>query len=268
MGSRYSILLEKIWNELSPKIQRLKRERYMRDVYSQTWITNRHENYGFSAYDKAICYYIEYNFQSNDLARRSKLLDVAVGTGYPIAEYFVKSGFSVHGIDIAPNLINYCERNYPEINTTIGNVNNMDYPNNMFDLTYCFHSTWYFPSLLNVIKEMLRVTALNGKVIFDIQNRNNKFHTDIALKLQDPFVRRWLKNLKNMILKDGPVIWKRVIQQTPTYPETIYKFLMSHGCDDFFVMAWDEQQQQLVKMTERLPYHEYARLIFIVSALK
>jgi len=76
MGSRYSILLEKIKNELSPKIQRLKRERYMRDVYYQTWITNRHENYGFSAYDKAICNYIESNFQSNDLARKSKLLDV------------------------------------------------------------------------------------------------------------------------------------------------------------------------------------------------
>jgi len=71
----------------------------------------------------------------------------------------------VHVIDIAPTLIDKCKQLNPDIKCKVGDAEDLEYPDNYFHLTYCFHSTWYFPRLNKAIDEMLRVTRSGGKKI-------------------------------------------------------------------------------------------------------
>lgn len=129
------------------------RKTYMREVYSKSWISAREEIYGFLEYDKNLCNYI-----CKHVPEAGKLLEVAIGTGYPFADFFQKAEYSVQGIDISPKLIEKCRQLYPKINCKVGDAEDLDYPDDFFDCVYCFHSTWYFPNLNKAIDEMLRVT--------------------------------------------------------------------------------------------------------------
>lgn len=137
------------------------RKTYMRDVYSKGWITAREEIYGFLEYDKNLCKYICEHVNTN----AGKLLEVAIGTGYPFGDFFQKAGYSVYGIDISPDLIDKCRQLNPNINCKVGDAEDLDYPDDFFDCVYCFHSTWYFPNLNKAIDEMLRVTRPGGGVL-------------------------------------------------------------------------------------------------------
>ena len=81
------------------------RKTYMRDIYSRYWIDAREKIYGFPDYDRNLCEYI-----CNYVSNLGKILEVAVGTGYPFADFLQKEGYAVYGIDIAHNLIEKCQR--------------------------------------------------------------------------------------------------------------------------------------------------------------
>jgi len=144
------------------------RKAYMRDVYCRYWLTAREEIYGFGEYDKSIC-----NLICDSVPKETELLEVAVGTGYPLADFFAKVGYSVHGIDISQDLVKKCRYLNPKIDCVVGDAEHLSWADNCFGCVYCLHSSWYFPNLNQVIDEMLRVTLPGGLVIFDIQNRNN-----------------------------------------------------------------------------------------------
>ncbi|HGM9946280.1 TPA: class I SAM-dependent methyltransferase [Providencia rettgeri] len=44
----------------------------------------------------------------------NKILDIGCGTGKPIAEYFIKKGFSLTGIDGAASMLNHAKQDFPE----------------------------------------------------------------------------------------------------------------------------------------------------------
>jgi Methylase involved in ubiquinone/menaquinone biosynthesis len=151
------------------------RKTYMKDIYSRYWSYAREKEYGFLEYDKNLCNYIIKN-----VSKGGNVLDVGIGTGFPFGDFLQKGGYDVHGIDIAPILIEKCKKLNNKINCKVGDAENLTYPNNFFDCTYSFHSTFYFPNLCKVISEMIRVTNPNGLIIFDIQNKNNnEMHKNI-----------------------------------------------------------------------------------------
>lgn len=202
------------------------RKAFMRDIYSKYWLPAREKEFGFLEYDKNLCKYIDQRIQ-----KKSKVLEVAIGTGYPFGGYFLEKGHEVHGIDIAPILVERCRELYPKINAKVGDAENIDYLNDYFDLTYCFHSTFYFPNLNKAIDEMLRLTHGGGMVVFDIQNRDNK---DIAEIYRNNIytcttwagrTKRFIKNIAKIILRRGTVFWGNVIHEVPTYPEEVLKYL-------------------------------------------
>ena len=142
------------------------RESYMRKIFPQYWSKARRQKYGFTIYDKKLC---ELILQE----RAQNLLEVAIGTGYPIAEHLLKMKKKITGIDIAPQLIQECNMHYPEIKASLGNSSKLVYEEESFDLVYCFHSTWYFTDLLSAIKEMVRVVKTNRIVYFDLMNAHS-----------------------------------------------------------------------------------------------
>lgn len=240
------------------------RKTYMRDIYSKYWIHVREKKYGFLEYDRNLCRYISTNVQNQG----GGLLEVAIGTGYPFADFFQKAGYSVYGIDIAPDLVRKCQNLNPAIICKVGDAETLDFPENQFNCTYCFHSTWYFPDLNKVIDEMLHVTKSGGLVIFDIQNRNNR---DIAngyrkRLLQSKGVRKvlwYLKNIVKLILCRGPIVWEYIVHEVPTYPESIYNHLGKRGVTGYSVMV--RKQDETLEIHRKLgPFEKYPRLIFAI----
>lgn len=137
------------------------RKTYVKDVYSRYWISAREKKYGFMEYDKNLCKYI-----SDLIPPNKQILEVAIGTGYPVADFFQKKGYLVHGIDLSPALIQKCKTINSDIECKVGDAENIEYPDNYFDLSYCFHSTWLFPDLKKALDEMLRVTKQGGGGLF------------------------------------------------------------------------------------------------------
>lgn len=42
------------------------------------------------------------------------VLDIGCGSGEPIAGFFVRSGYRVHGVDSSPAMIAYCKDRFPD----------------------------------------------------------------------------------------------------------------------------------------------------------
>ena len=238
---------------------------YMRDVYSQSWITARENHYGFMEYDKNLCKFIQ-----REVKEGSKLLDVACGTGYPFAAYFQHAGYQVYGTDIAPNLIEKCHRLYPDVVSTVGDAENLEYPDDNFDCAYCFHSSWYFPDLTRVISEMLRVTRPDGLIMFDIQNRHNR-EIESNYRKRKSFMNRLLWYaiiMKQFVLhRMSPSLnWSYIVHEVPTYPEAVYEY--EHSQQDrisrFQIMA-RKTDESLIMMDDYAPFENYGRLVFAIS---
>lgn len=143
------------------------RKKYMEKMYSKYWINAREKIYGFSLYDRNLIKMIKNNSEG------VRILEVAVGTGYPFADYFCKCGWDIYGIDISPLLIEKCQSEHPCIKCKIADAEDLPFSDNFFDTVYCFHSSWYFPDIMKAISEMIRVVKPRGEVFFDIQNLNN-----------------------------------------------------------------------------------------------
>ncbi|MFC2071770.1 class I SAM-dependent methyltransferase [Chloroflexota bacterium] len=199
-----------------------------------------------------------------------KLLEIAIGTGYPFADFFEKAGYSVYGIDISPDLIENCRQLNPNINCKVGDAEGLDYPHDYFDGTYCFHSTWYFPKLNQAIDEMLRVTRTGGLVMFDIQNRNNEeIDSAYRKRLSDStgmvrMVRFAKEVVAWLILGRRTPIWNLPDYEVPTYPKSIYEHLKENRISDFQVMV-RHNDESIETRSGFSSFENIARLVFAIT---
>lgn len=237
------------------------RKRFMREVYSHYWLRARETKYGFMDYDRQLCDTI-----SDQAPEQGKLLEVAIGTGYPVADALQKRGFEIHGIDISPALIERCFVTNPAIHTKVGDAENLDYPDGFFDAAYCFHATWYFPDLTRVIDEMIRVTRPGGFIAFDIQNSANPriaAEHDRQRTLVRPGIGPRLslhaRNLAKVILRRGNPNWHGLVYEVPTDPRILHEYF---GDRSYRVL-----DNHLKPLSGRQTFPEYPRLVFIASTL-
>ena len=242
----------------------MNRKQYMKKVYPKYWMTARENIYGFSQYDKNLCRYLLDRIPTGE-----KVLEVAIGTGYPIAEFLQAARYSVYGLDISADLVERCRQRNPEIACMVGDVEDLPYRNCSFACTYSFHSSWYFPNVTRAIEEMLRVTRPSGVVLFDIQNRNAKdidaaYRRRLAANRAAGKVIRYGKNMAKIILRRGTPLWHPVVYEVPTYPETLYRHLDQIGVSDYHVMIAGKDHR-LEPRDERTSFSEFARLIFVIT---
>ena len=90
------------------------RKEYMRSTYSKYWVNARKNVYGFMDYDKVFIKLIE-SFSN----KHRKILEVAIGTGEPIANNLQNIGYQVYGIDISDRLVDECKKNNKNINCEV-----------------------------------------------------------------------------------------------------------------------------------------------------
>ena len=242
------------------------RKTYIKNIYSRYWIEAREKEYGFLEYDKNLCNYILKNLKKN-----SNILEVAIGTGFPFGDYFQNNGYKVYGVDIASILIEKCKKLNPDINCKIGDAENLEYPDNFFSCTYCFHSTSYFTDLIKSIDEMIRVTTPNGIIIFDIQNRNNKDiiqnYNKMVLYKSNGLLRRLIrfaKNITKIILRKGVADWTDVVHEIPTYPEIIYQYLKKSKIKNYKIMVKSSSNDNLEHKSKNDSFKDYSKKVFVL----
>lgn len=239
------------------------RKNFMKEIYSKYWLNARHSDYGFLKYDRNLCNYILAN------CKKDKILEVAIGTGFPFADYLQKKGYKVYGIDIAPILIEKCKELNKKIICKVGDAEDLDYPSNFFQCTYCFHSTFYFSNLKKSIKEMIRVTKPGGLIIFDIQNADNYLtmlnHKKLILSKFNYLRRcvRYFKNIIKFLLKKGLIDWTQTIHETPSNPSDIFMYFREMGITnyDIFVRLNNEKLKKIEQVKD---LKNYSRLVFSI----
>ena len=239
------------------------RNRFMQEVYSKYWIRARDDRYGFMPYDRSLC-----DLVASKLNKGSLILDVGIGTGYPIAEWFYLRGYKVEGIDIAANLIEECRIRYPGIKAEVGDAEDIHKGDGTFDAAVCFHSTWCIPDLKCALSEMLRVTKDGGCVVFDIMNADNpKIAASYRQKVREKF---WPFKL----LGYGRIFFKlithrrfsgssTIIHEVPSKPEEIVHHLKRLGIKELLTYTLGDNGN-LTKFEVENTYGEYERIIFLV----
>ncbi len=244
------------------------RKTHIKEVYSKYWLTARETIYGFSKYDRNLCTYITEN-----TSQGAKLLEVAIGTGFPFADFLQKAGYSVHGVDIASNLVEKCLQLNPEIEAKVGDAEALDYPDGFFDCTYCFHSTWYFTDVSQAIDEMVRVTRPGGLILFDIQNMHNseicsgyrrrRFHTTLLGR-----TIRYAKQIMKLISRRGTVRWSYVLYEVPIRPEKVREDLsrmrLRSDVSGWEVFVRNEEDESIEDRNDEGAFEAYPRLVFAV----
>jgi len=242
------------------------RKKYIEKTYSKYWITARKNIYGFMDYDKSL---LDFITKKCDVKQHAKILEVGVGTGYPFADFLSKSGYSVYGIDLSPELIGECNKINPNIHCKVGDAEQLDYPDDKFDFVYCVHSSWYFPNLYRAITEMIRVVRPGKGVMFDILNINNsaisKIYKNHVFENSNllGMILKTFKNTVKFVMRRGVQDWPFIVFQTPSRPESIVDHLRSLNVADYRIMIRDGDS---IKCNNGQGYSflQYDRLIFYV----
>ena len=175
--------------------------------------------------------------------KASRVLEVAVGTGYPFADYLSNGGYEVHGIDLSPDLIRECSQFNPHIHCKVGDAEHLEYADSFFDFAYCVHSSWYIPDLQKAIREMMRVVRPGGGVLFDVQNvrnayiyaiyRKHIFHNTHWAGMAVKTARNFVKFVSRRGIQD----WPFVVSEVPSDPVDVIRYLKETNPQRITVMA-------------------------------
>lgn len=236
------------------------RKRFMRDVYSRYWSTAREEKYGFLEYDRRLC-----DLLAATRPPPARLLEVAVGTGYPFAEAFAQRGYHVHGADISPLLVAQCRARVPAAAAVAADAEHLPYRDASFDVAYSFHSTWYFPDLASVLDEMLRVARPGGWVLLDLQNREHPaieaaYRRRLAEARGPRRLVRYARNLGMMALRRGAPVWGTAVPETPTWPREVLDRLRPRASE---LRVFARRGEALEERAPQGPFADAERLVVV-----
>ena len=238
--------------------------------FSKYWNKTRIK-YGVERFDKDLI------LQLTDTIKCGKVLEVGIGDGYPYANSLDEAGYEVYGIDLAPVHIDMVKESLPDVVASVGDAENLEFNDDMFDIVFCFRSTWYFPRLDLAVSEMLRVTKQKGLIMFDIQNGNHPIHVKARkeqLRREKYYsyelLMRFVKNLAKLVvrpIKFFPTHWsldKHVTIESPSNPDLIDKQLAGETGLSYkiFGVKWEDPLCSLIEISSREEFGKFDRLVW------
>ena len=113
-----------------------------------------------------------------------KILDIGCGPGF-FTINLTKLGHDVIGIDVSKEMVDVASENAQEQGLTcdfkVMNANDLDFPDDTFDLIINRVVTWTLPDLYECYREWRRVLAPNGRlIVFDSNHYANLFDEERA----------------------------------------------------------------------------------------
>lgn len=124
----------------------------------------------------------------NDLISRlsnnkAKILDLGCGCGIPIDKYLLEKDFEVTGVDISEEQINLAKNNLPEGDFFVGDMSEINFPDNSFDAVTSFYAIFHLPreKHLSVLKNIFSILKPGGYLLItmgssDWEGTEKDFH--------------------------------------------------------------------------------------------
>ncbi len=105
------------------------------------------------------------------LAGSGPALDVGCGPGTFTAEVQRRSELAIIGVDLSESMIGIARREFPELTFEQADAIKLPFATDHFSLTYSFRTLQHIPDFAAVLRELARVAAPGGVVVFDYVNR-------------------------------------------------------------------------------------------------
>lgn len=191
-----------------------------------------------------------------------KILEAGSGTGrfcIALAKDFQQS--SIYGLDISRNSINLSKSGikYNNINNNLefiqGDIFKMPFPDDFFDVTFNEGVIEHFVNYRDCIKEMIRVTKSNSKIIIAVPNWYCFPHTFYKKITKDKFEYGYEKSFKQGELIDvAKELGLKDVEVTGFYPAHGIKRLAKYSsiyhvignCIDFITTKLDHCTNNLI----------------------
>jgi len=113
-----------------------------------------------------------YEFASR-YVKEKVVLDIACGTGYGSILVRRSGAKRVIGVDLSHEAIDFARTKYKisELEFTVGDILNIDFPGNYFDLVVCFETIEHVKNQEKAFSELQRVLKPEGLLIISSPNR-------------------------------------------------------------------------------------------------
>lgn len=107
------------------------------------------------------------NDLTSRLPNKAKILDLGCGSGIPIDRYLLEKDFEVTGVDISEEQINLAKKNLPKGDFFVGDMLEIDFPNNSFDATVSFYAIFHLPreEHASVLKNIFSILKPGGYLL-------------------------------------------------------------------------------------------------------
>lgn len=118
---------------------------------------------------------------SKTLPRSASVLDVGCGTGVPISQVLIESGFEVYGVDASPTIVAAFRARFPNVPVECAAVENSDF----FARTFDGVVGWGLFFLLDaevqrrLIEKIAVVLRSGGRLLFTAPKESGSFPPDI-----------------------------------------------------------------------------------------
>ncbi|RJS69680.1 class I SAM-dependent methyltransferase [Methanophagales archaeon] len=179
-----------------------------------------------------------------DECKCNTILDVGCGAG--AMSILLSDRFRVYSLDLSNRMLERLKTRAKELKKDVSAIINADnqkipFKSNSFDGTLCKFALWPVPNPQETIKEMVRVTKPNGRIIIiEVDRRNGD-----ELNLRSKLVYRTYKVLKKFVrvrdwkkqktLLHDDEAWKIIRETTKNNPKINLKFtrevLEGCGCE-------------------------------------
>ena len=164
-----------------------------------------------------------------DKTKKLDILDIGTGSGF-LAILMVSLGHNVTGIDLSPHMIdsakNLSKNLGYNINFKTMDAENLDFPNESFDVILSRNLTWTLPNVENAYTQWYRVLRPNGILMnFDANYGNTSFYEETK-KINKDNVH---KNVDSKLLKECDNIKNDLLISFKNRPFWDIEFLTSLG---------------------------------------
>ncbi|MFW9792843.1 MAG: class I SAM-dependent methyltransferase [Candidatus Thorarchaeota archaeon] len=131
-------------------------------------------------YRAAVYGFLEFIWEKEKISGESlgrKILDCGAGGQRPPLGLFAENGFETFGIDLSENQITtakeFCDKRNLKINLSEGDMRQIPFDDNSFDLVYEFYSMVHLTKsdTMKAIEEMKRVVKKGGHLFFGFASR-------------------------------------------------------------------------------------------------
>lgn len=112
--------------------------------------------------------------------KKGRILDLGCGAGVPVARFLVQEGFSVTGIDIAPNMLRLARKNVPRATFRKMDMTAMNFARAKFDGAVAFYSIIHVPRARHatIYRRLHRILKPGGIVLAASGTNSGEYYGD------------------------------------------------------------------------------------------